>query len=116
MDGLENTESFPVCTQCGFTLGEYRARGLLGCPHCYASFGEALQADLLWMHHALGIEESRPKPPESLESSDRESLIRLRRSLADAIKIENYGEAARLRLLIQSTEEKEKTGGGLGLV
>jgi protein-arginine kinase activator protein McsA len=48
-------DSFPVCTHCGFTFGEYRARGLLGCPHCYAGFGEALQGDIAWLHQALAL-------------------------------------------------------------
>ena len=48
-------DSFPVCTHCGFTFGEYRARGLMGCPHCYAGFGEALQGDIAWLHQALAL-------------------------------------------------------------
>jgi hypothetical protein len=48
-------DNFPVCTHCGFTFGEYRARGLLGCPHCYAGFGEALQGDIAWLHQALAL-------------------------------------------------------------
>jgi protein-arginine kinase activator protein McsA len=108
-------DSFPVCTQCGFTLGEYRSRGLLGCPHCYASFGDALQADLLWMHHALQVQPPEPAVHEPHGKPDPESLARWRRELAEAIKIENYGEAARLHLLILSADNQEKAGGRLGL-
>lgn len=108
-------DSFPVCTQCGFTLGEYRTRGLLGCPHCYASFGDALQADLLWTHHALEFLESSPVDSATTGSFDPESLASLRRSLAEALKVENYGEAVRLRLLIQSAEASGKGGKGIGL-
>jgi protein arginine kinase activator len=125
-------DSFPVCTHCGFTLGEYRSRGLLGCPHCYASFGEALQADLLWMHHALdissfeagGSDSSGAQSAARAESrgADPENLARWKRNLAEALKVENYGEAARLRLLIQGashsggeTPGEGRTSGGLGL-
>ena len=104
-----------MCTQCGFTLGEYRTRGLLGCTHCYASFGEALQADLLWMHQALKFSESTPDYPELDSTTDPENLARWRLMLAEALKVENYGEAARLRLLIQNAEASRKVGGGLGL-
>ncbi len=110
MDSMDN---FPVCTQCGFTFSEYRSRGLLGCPHCYTSFGDALQADLVWLHSALEISESIPlvKPI----SSEGESLAQMRQNLIEALKIENYGEAARLRLRIQSTENAGKAGEGIEL-
>lgn len=62
-------EPFPVCTHCGFTFGEYRLRGLLGCPHCYAGFGEALQADLAWLHQALAfMAEPQDSPASSVDS------------------------------------------------
>lgn len=122
-------DSFPVCTQCGFTLGEAQSRGLFGCSHCYASFGEALQADLLWMHAALEISAAEPPAAKPAANPDPESLARWRRNLAEALRVENYGEAARLRLLIegasgQGTGRQDaghrdpnlgKAGGGLGL-
>ncbi len=107
-------DSFPVCTQCGFTLGEARARGLFGCPHCYASFGDALQADLLWMHAALDISASEPAGPGPAAHPDPESLARWRRNLAEALRVENYGEASRLRMLIEGADQG-KAGSGLGL-
>ena len=59
---MDGKESLGLCTHCGFTLGEYRLRGLLGCPHCYASFGEALAGDLLWIHEALAPGSVRADP------------------------------------------------------
>jgi protein arginine kinase activator len=103
-------DSFPVCTQCGFTLGEYRTRGLLGCAHCYTSFGDALQADLLWLHHALILPEAQVATPDSGSILDPESLSRWRRNLTEALKVENYTEAARLNLLIQAAEAKGRLG------
>ena len=105
------SDNFPVCTHCGFTFGEYRLRGLLGCPHCYAAFGEALQADLAWLHQALI---SVPDAPVASAASDpsaafdkkgagkgSESLARWREELAAAVRSENYEEAARLNRLIR---------------
>jgi protein arginine kinase activator len=91
----------PICTHCGFTFGEYRARGLLGCPRCYAAFGEALQGDLLWIHRAL--EHGRPASREDAESR-AERLAHWREQLADALRKEDYAEAARLRRLIDGAE------------
>ena len=106
-------DNFPICTHCGFTFGEYRLRGLLGCPHCYAGFGEALQADLAWLHQALAFLADTPDSPASsgpsaalgkgLERSERspESLARWREELAAAVRSENYEEAARINRLIR---------------
>jgi protein arginine kinase activator len=90
-------EKFPVCTHCGFTWYEYRARGLLGCPQCYAAFGDALQADLLWFHRAL---EHAAAPASSDNSAAPERIAALREQLASSLRKENYEEAARLRRLI----------------
>ncbi len=106
-------DNFPVCTHCGFTFGEYRLRGLLGCPHCYAGFGEALQADLAWLHQALALiadpADPPPLPAPSAASGNGpmspengpEILARWREELAAAVRSENYEEAARLNRLIR---------------
>jgi protein arginine kinase activator len=87
-----------MCTRCGFTWEEYRSRGLLGCPHCYAGFGDALQADIAWLHQALAFAAPEPGPAEA----NREILAGWREKLAEALRREEYGEAARLRRLIQN--------------
>ena len=87
---------FPMCTRCGFTWEEYRSRGLLGCPDCYAGLGEALQADLAWLHRALTFAAPDPGTPER----DAEILAGWREQLAEALRREDYGEAARYRTLI----------------
>ncbi|MDB5049902.1 MAG: hypothetical protein JWO30_2973 [Fibrobacteres bacterium] len=101
---------FPVCTQCGFTWGEYRSRGLLGCPQCYVAFGEALQADVAWFHHALAL--AVPEPSVS-EGPDPESLARWREQIAEAVRAENYEEAARLNRLILGSGLAQRPGLGL---
>ncbi len=109
--GPRAVEPFPVCTHCGHTLAEYRARGLLGCPHCYAAFGEALQADLAWLHQALAaaVPGSGPEPAAA---PGPETLARWREQLAEAVRAENYEEAARLKGLLGSSAPR---GPGLGV-
>lgn len=117
-------ENFPVCTHCGFTWGEYRARGLLGCPHCYVGFGEALQADLAWLHGALAFAEQRPETApapldagrtdvERTSAPDPELLAEWREQIAEAIRAENYEEAARLNRLIRASGPRQDPGLGL---
>ncbi len=83
----------PICTHCGYTWGEYRARGLVGCPHCYAAFGDALRGDLLWIHQTPGPPVADDEDP----SVRAERVAHLREGLADALRKEDYAEASRLR-------------------
>jgi protein arginine kinase activator len=98
-------DAMPLCTQCGFTWGEYRSRGLLGCPHCYAAFGEALQGDLLWIHRALaapiGPADAAPDPDVP------ERMAQWKEQLADAVRKEDYAEAARLQALLRGKVGQE---------
>ena len=105
--------NFPVCTHCGHTWDEYRARGLLGCPHCYAAFGEALQADIGWLHQALAFaaSEAAGSPAGAPAGPDPETLARWREQLAEAVRAENYEEAARLKRLLRAAPR----GPGLGV-
>jgi protein arginine kinase activator len=96
-------EPMPLCTQCGFTWGEYRSRGLLGCPHCYAAFGEALQGDLLWIHRAVAVHGGPAGDSGETGSSERYALWK--EQLADAVRKEDYAEAARLQRLLRGLPE-----------
>jgi protein arginine kinase activator len=104
-------ENFPVCTHCGHTWGEYRARGLLGCPHCYVAFGEALQADIAWLHQALAL--AIPDVAAVADAApDPETLARWREQMAEAVRSENYEEAARIKGLLRASVTR---GPGLGV-
>lgn len=104
-----NTE-MRVCTQCGFTYAEFVSRGLLGCPQCYACFGEALWADLLHMHPDLYL---HPMPasgamgPEAQTNTEAlEDLAGLEEMLSDALRNERYEEAAGLHRRIKTLKTK----------
>lgn len=99
-----------ICTHCGFTWDEYRVRGLLGCAHCYAAFGDALQADVAWLHQALAF--AAPETPASDPGSNPEEHARWRERLAEAVRAENYEEAARIKALLGGPGAR---GPGLGL-
>ena len=87
-----------VCLRCGFTLDEFRARGLLGCPDCYDQLGAALYAELLHRHPGL---HRVPAPADAIPlSSDvpgADEVAGLRERLGDALRGERYEEAAALR-------------------
>lgn len=84
-----------VCTGCGCTPGEFRARGLLGCPDCYEHLRDALEAELLQLHPLLYRE---PATAFAASPEDAgEGIAALREQLGDALRGERYEDAARLR-------------------
>jgi protein arginine kinase activator len=85
-----------ACPSCGMTLAEFRSKGRLGCPKDYEVFREHLDPLLMRMHNALehagrlpGIEE------EELKRQQR--IHELRGRLDNAIREEDYEDAARIR-------------------
>ncbi len=99
----------PVCTQCGFTLAEFLARGLLGCPACYEQLGEALRAELLQMHPLL---HRRPGPAGAEPSAGDEDVATLRERLGDALRGERYEEAAAIRKRLDALAARRAEGQG----
>jgi len=95
---MDKANPLQVCVHCGWTLAEFRTRRMLGCPHCYASLGRALLGDLLFMHpDLLRSDWALPKEGSENTESDPETLARWREQLGDALRREDYAEAARLK-------------------
>ncbi|HNU98939.1 MAG: UvrB/UvrC motif-containing protein [Verrucomicrobia bacterium] len=93
------------CPTCGFTQADFKKSGRLGCPDCYRAFSDGLEALLKTMHKG---HQHVGKAPGSLAGqtqtqsrtpgrSPEDRLQALQRSLEEAIKVENYEEAARIR-------------------
>ena len=97
------------CPRCGMTLAEFQKSGLLGCHACYETFESRLgplleRAHEGALHHvgklpqrALRTERSKSQGagPPPLSVTDRARLLRAR--LQQAVKKEDYEQAARLR-------------------
>jgi protein arginine kinase activator len=95
------------CPVCGITFYEFRSQGRLGCAHDYVCFQAQLEPLILNIHGELEHVGKRPHRP-AVGSEERTQLIRLRRSLKEAIESENYEEASKLRDKIKQTEKEEK--------
>lgn len=85
------------CPECGLSFVEFRSQGLLGCPHDYQVFGEALanvieRAQDGQTHHT-------GKSPGQVVTIDPKQQQRsdLQRELRLAVEQEDYERAARLR-------------------
>jgi len=68
-----------VCPTCGNSRESFLKKGLFGCPDCYVIFADA------WM-------KSEPQKPELTTSSGT-----LKKRLDEAVKKEDYEQAARIR-------------------
>lgn len=100
-------QEVPPCPTCGFSFGEFRASGRLGCPACYAHFHKQLEPILRRLH---GTTDHRGKLPARRGVHHRrgQKVAQLKELLAHAVAHEEFEEAARLRDELRSLE----SGGG----
>lgn len=100
-------DDFQTCPCCGATLQDFRKDGLLGCAHDYVVFRERLEPFFLALHGKLKHVGKRPR--HAGEKDLGVTLVRLRNLLADAVKIEDYETASKLRDEIVALEKKIAT-------
>jgi protein arginine kinase activator len=102
-DAMEEPNAAP-CEVCGMKFVEFRNSGRLGCAHDYDHFREDLLSLLESIHgdvkHAGKRPQRTPKPAGALQE-----LSGLRRQLQDAVKEEDYENAAQLRDQIRHLEQ-----------
>ena len=68
-----------ACSACGFTAGQLRKIGRMGCPECYSAFQEGLDALLRGMHKGT---RHVGKRPGALSANTPSPLLRPRRARA----------------------------------
>ena len=93
---------FRTCPVCGIGFQDFRKTGRLGCPNDYEFFQEQLEPLLLGMHG--DTEHVGKKPSHAGSPNNRTLLIRLRRELDDAVSIEDYERAGKIRDRIRDLE------------
>lgn len=92
------------CPGCGFTQADFKKAGRLGCPACYETFSEGLANVLKTMHKGTRHAGKIPRGLK-LGRDIQERIKTLQHSLDEAIAVENYEEAARLRDAIKQLKE-----------
>jgi protein arginine kinase activator len=97
----------PRCPQCGFTQGDFKKTGRLGCAVCYDTFGEALESLIKAMHK--GTRHTGKVPERLRRAIELKDRVRgLRDDLQKAVDQENYESAASLRDRIRQIEEEAR--------
>jgi protein arginine kinase activator len=92
-----------TCPACGIKYMEFKAEGRLGCPRDYQVFQKALEPLLQRIHRAMRHVGKIP-PHATRNAAVQSELMDLRQKLREAIDVEAYEEAARLRDLIREKE------------
>jgi protein arginine kinase activator len=95
------------CPECGLTASAFHAQSLFGCPRCYETFEEGLDALLKRLHGAVA---HRGRVPSGRRAGAEAEPGQLRRELDEAIRRQDYKQAARLRDRLRR-RERESEGG-----
>ena len=98
-----------TCPECGIKYMEFKAEGRLGCPHDYQVFQSALEPLLQRIHRATRHAGKQPRHRRRSAAWHSE-VVTLRQQLREAVQVENYEEAARLRDLLRQKEATDEPG------
>lgn len=118
---LGSSDPSKRCTACGRSFNEIASSGMVGCAVCYKSFADELDGTITGIHGTAvytgrhpGKNEPVIEPLENIikDQADPQPVMDtaagegtdLRALLLEAVKNENYEEAARLRDLIKASE------------
>ena len=106
-----------ACPQCGTTWEDFQRNGLLGCSECYEHFANVLPPLLRRLHGQAGHIGKKPQMPAATASTTQEveqpqeptqtEKEKLQQAMREAVAIENFEEAARLRDQIKALDQKE---------
>ena len=91
-----SAEKDVTCPRCGMTLSEFTRTGHLGCPKCYEAFREQLQPMLLQIHGR--VQHAGRQPLSTAEEQRKRSATeQLQRQMEQAVALEDFEMAAKLR-------------------
>lgn len=83
------------CPHCGFPEADLWRTGRLGCPTCYAAFGDPLIQRLAALHRGIRHVGKEPLRLPLAVLAERAGI--LERDLKEAVAAEDFEQAARLR-------------------
>jgi len=100
------SEQKTSCPRCGFTLGQFRKEGVLGCPYDYELFEKSLLPLIERAHN--GKTSHCGKVPSKTPQDTKKQIehANLRQQLDAAVRNEDYELAAKLRDKINQLESK----------
>ncbi len=100
----EEAKADQQCEVCGTTLESFKKNGKLGCVNCYRLFEESISPVIKGIHMSMEHTGKYPgervnvhsdKEKENDENKNRTEILKTK--LKEAVAVENFEEAARLR-------------------
>ena len=91
------------CECCGASFSDIAQSGRVGCSECYTTFRSELMPSLNRLH-GKAVHIGNTPSVEKIEETLEEKIKNLKNSLAEAIKAEEFEEAAKLRDEIRRLE------------
>ncbi len=104
----QEADEVQACADCGMTWEQFRKRGLLGCPGCYAAFDDALMPLLERAHEGGNCHIGKAPRCAGTDELRQQRLMQLRRELEQAVASEEYEKAAGLRDQVNQLERDQK--------
>lgn len=101
-----------VCPKCGMNYDEFTKVGKFGCAECYNVFGPLIEEHMKKLHgNSLhrGKTYRNPNGKAIKDVNEANTIEILTAKLKEAIKFENFEEAAKLRDEIKSMKERNET-------
>ena len=92
------------CPLCGESFSDFKRTGKLGCSECYNTFKAPLM-EVLRQVHRNPVHQGKIPGNMRAEISKKQRLSQLKASLQEAVKCENYEEAAKLHKEILEIEK-----------
>lgn len=123
IEGLSEGEAGLCCGNCGTSLESVKMGNPLGCAECYAVFSDVLISELIaadavpsHLKKSITGKKTQPlhigkSPKEPLTIAPSSRLTTLNEALNEALKRENYEQAAWLRDQIKALMEKGQNEG-----
>ncbi|MGM0365398.1 MAG: UvrB/UvrC motif-containing protein [Actinomycetota bacterium] len=100
-----DSEDKKKCYNCGISLRTIKKKGKVGCPECYSEFADILLPLLETIH---GSTEYKGKVPlnSSFKFKVEKKIRDLKWRLEEAVIVENFEEAAKLRDRIKRLQKR----------
>ncbi len=91
------------CDKCGMSMSDFQQSGKMGCGECYRAFSDIVRNLLKRIHGNASHTGRMPVRLSATVMTDRE-IEKLKESLSEAIRNEEYEKAAELRDRIKGLE------------
>jgi len=99
--------NYEPCSTCGMSYPVFKSTGRFGCENCYSAFSEEFNAIIKRVQASNKHEGKHPKK-HNFNTVQIQDISQLRTLMSEAIKSENFEEAARLRDEIRKIEASEE--------